>query len=82
MQAINPVISSLESMSETADGQMQILNVLGQITDQQVQQLMKLQELMMADMSEQTSLPAAIIQQQAAKEAAAQWILHWRLGDQ
>ena len=30
------MINSLESMSQTADGQMQALNVLGQISDQQV----------------------------------------------
>ncbi len=73
MQSEQSVISSLESMSETADGQMQALNVLGQITDQQVQQLMKLRKLMMADMSSKQAYQAAIIQQQAAKEAAAQW---------
>jgi len=67
------VIKSLESMSQTADGQMQALNVLGQISDQQVQQLMKLRELMMADMSSKQAYQAAIIQQQAANEAAAQW---------
>src|SRR5258708_6731145 len=51
LQSEQAVINSLESMSQTADGQMQALNVLGQISDQQVQQLMKLRELMMADMS-------------------------------
>jgi P-type conjugative transfer protein TrbJ len=73
LQSEQSVINSLESMSQTADGQMQALNVLGQISDQQVQQLMKLRELMMADMSSKQAYQAAIIQQQAAKEAAAQW---------
>jgi P-type conjugative transfer protein TrbJ len=73
MQSEQTVIKSLESMSQTADGQMQALNVLGQISDQQVQQLMKLRELMMADMSSKQAYQAAIIQQQAANEAAAQW---------
>jgi type IV secretion system protein TrbJ len=73
MQSEQSVISSLESMSQSADGQMQALNVLGQITDQQVQQLMKLRQLMMADMSSKQAYQAAIIQQQAANEAAAQW---------
>jgi type IV secretion system protein TrbJ len=73
MQSEQAVINSLESMSQTADGQMQALNVLGQISDQQVQQLMKLRELMMADMSSKQAYQAAIIQQQAANEAAAQW---------
>src|ERR1700680_2322377 len=69
LQSEQSVISSLESMSETADGQMQAINVLGQISDQQVQQLMKLRELMMADMSSKQAYQAAIIQQQAADEA-------------
>jgi P-type conjugative transfer protein TrbJ len=73
LQSEQAVINSLESMSQTADGQMQALNVLGQISDQQVQQLMKLRELMMADMSSKQAYQAAIIQQQAADQAAAQW---------
>jgi P-type conjugative transfer protein TrbJ len=73
MQSEQLVINSLESMSQTADGQMQALNVIGQISDQQVQQLMKLRELMMADMSSKQAYQAATIQQQAANEAAAQW---------
>src|ERR1019366_3806117 len=73
MQSEESIIGTLEFMSQTADGQMQALNVLGQISDQQVQQLMKLRELMMADMSSKQAYQAAIIQRQAAKEAAAQW---------
>jgi len=73
MQSEQAVIKSLESMSQTADGQMQALNVLGEISDQQVQQLMKLRELMMADMSSKQAYQAAIIQQQAADQAATQW---------
>jgi P-type conjugative transfer protein TrbJ len=73
LQSEQSVINSLESMSQTADGQMQALNVLGQISDQQVQQLMKLRQLMMADMSSKQAYQAAVIQQQAANEAAAQW---------
>ena len=42
---------------------MQALQVLGQITEQQVQQLMKLRELMMADMSSKQAYQAAMIQQ-------------------
>jgi len=73
MQSEQMVINSLESMSQTADGQMQALNVLGEISDQQVQQLMKLRELMMADMSSKQAYQAAMIQQQAAAQAATQW---------
>ena len=42
----------------------------GEISEQQVQQMMKLRELMMADMSSKQAYQAAMIQQQAASEAA------------
>lgn len=73
MQSEESIVGALEFMSETADGQMQALNVLGEIDDQEVQQLMKLRELMMADMSSKQAYQAAIIQEQAADQAASQW---------
>ena len=73
MQNEESIVSALEFMSETADGQMQALNVLGEIDDQEVQQLMKLRELMMADMSSKQAYQAAMIQEQAADQAATQW---------
>ena len=73
MQSEQGIIRALEGMSETAEGRMEALNVLAQIDDQQVQQLMKLRELMLADMSSKQAYQAAMIQQQAADEAAAQW---------
>ena len=51
---------------------MQALQVLGEIDEQQVQQLMKLRELMMADMSSKQAYQATVIQQQAAEEAATE----------
>ena len=45
---------------------------LGDISEQQVEQLMKLRQLMMADMSSKQAYQAAMIQQHAASEAAAQ----------
>jgi len=73
MQNEESIVGALEFMSETADGQMQALNVLGEIDDQEVQQLMKLRELMMADMSSKQAYQAAMIQEQAADQAATQW---------
>ena len=51
LQSEQSVLNSLRGMAQTSDGRMQALQVLGQINEQQVQQLMKLRELMMADMS-------------------------------
>jgi P-type conjugative transfer protein TrbJ len=66
------VLSSLRTMAETSDGAMEALQVLGEISEQEVQQLMKLRELMLADLQSKQAFQAAIIQQQANAEAAAQ----------
>jgi type IV secretion system protein TrbJ len=72
LQSEQAVLSSLRNMAQNSDGRMQALQVLGQISEQQVQQLMKLRELMMADMSSKQAYQASIIQQQATSEAATQ----------
>ena len=69
--------TSLRSMAQTTDGRLEALQVMGQISEQQVQQLMKLRELMMADMSSKQSYQAAIIQKQAASEAATERFFNW-----
>ncbi len=73
LQSEQAIINSLQNMSQTADGRMQALNVMGQVAEQQVQQLMKLRELMLADMSSKQAYQAATIQQQSANEAATEW---------
>jgi P-type conjugative transfer protein TrbJ len=77
LQSEQSVLSSLRSMAQTTDGRLEALQVMGQISEQQVQQLMKLRELMMADMSSKQSYQAAIIQKQAASEAATQRFFTW-----
>jgi len=66
-------LNSLRAMASSSSGRMEALQVMGQIAEQQVQQLMKLRELMLADMSSKQAYQAAVIQKQAANEAATQW---------
>ena len=73
LQSEQSIINSIQSMSQTADGRMQALNIIGQVAEQQVQQLMKLRELMLADMSSKQAFQATTIQQQSANEAASEW---------
>ena len=54
------------------------IQVLGQINEQQVQQLMKLRELMMADMSSKQAYQATVIQREAAGEAASEKFFTFR----
>jgi P-type conjugative transfer protein TrbJ len=72
LQSEQAVLSSLQTMAQTSDGEMEALQVLGQLSDQEVQQLMKLRELMLADLQSKQAYQAAVIQQQAQGEAAAQ----------
>lgn len=78
LQSEQSVLNSLRGMAQTSDGRMQALQVLGQINEQQVQQLMKLRELMMADMSSKQAYQAAIIQHEAAGEAATERFFTFR----
>jgi type IV secretion system protein TrbJ len=66
------VLNGLRATAATSDGRMQALQVMGEISEQQVQQLMKLREIMLADMSSKQAYQAALIQQQAASEAATE----------
>jgi P-type conjugative transfer protein TrbJ len=77
LQSEQTVLNSLRSMAQTSDGRLEALQVMGQISEQQVQQLMKLRELMMADMSSKQSYQAAIIQKQATSEAASERFFNW-----
>jgi P-type conjugative transfer protein TrbJ len=72
LQSEQAVLNSLRSSLQGTEGRLEALQALGDISEQQVEQLMKLRELMMADMSSKQAYQAAIIQQQAASEAAAQ----------
>ncbi len=66
------ILDSLRTMASSSDGRMQALQVLGQISEQQVQQLMKLRELMLADLSSKQAYQAAVIQHEAAGVAATE----------
>jgi P-type conjugative transfer protein TrbJ len=77
LQSEQAVLDSLRSMAQTSDGRMEALQVMGQISEQQVQQLMKLRQLMLADMSSKQSYQAAIIQKQATSEAATERFFTW-----
>ena len=72
LQSEQAVLNSLRSSLQGTDGRLEALHALGDISEQQIEQLMKLRELMMADMSSKQAYQAAILQQQAVSEAAAQ----------
>src|SRR6266849_5821214 len=69
LQSEQAVLNRLRSMAQSTDGRLQALQVMGQTAELQVQQLMKLRQLMLADMSSKQSYQATVIQKQAASEA-------------
>jgi P-type conjugative transfer protein TrbJ len=76
LQSEQAVLSNLRSMAQSSDGRMQALQVLGDIAEQQVQQLMKLRQLMLADLQSKQAYQATQIQKQAAIEAASEQFLN------
>ena len=72
LQSEQAVLNSLKASLQGTDGRLEALHALGDISEQQVEQLMKLRELMIADMSSKQAYQAAIIQQQTAGQAATE----------
>ena len=66
------VLDRLRGMAESSDGRMKALQVSNQIMEQQVQQLMKLRQLILADLQSKQAYQAAQIQKQASEEAGTE----------
>jgi len=63
------LLQTLQSQSESAVGRMQAIEVGNQIAENQSEQLMKLRQLMMADMQSKASYQGALVQAEATKQA-------------
>lgn len=72
LQSEQAVLDRLRIMAQSSDGRMQALQVANQIAEQQVQQIMKLRQLMLADLQSKQAFQAAQIQKQASTEAASE----------
>jgi type IV secretion system protein TrbJ len=72
LQSEQAILNSLKASLQSAGGRQEALQALGDISEHQVEQMMKLRELMIADMSSKQAYQAAVIQRQAAGEAATE----------
>ena len=83
LQSEQVVLDQLRTMSESSDGRMKALQVANQIAEQQVEQMMKLRQLMLADLQSKQAFQATQIQRQTATEAASEWFFTFggRSGD-
>lgn len=78
MQSEEAVLQQLRGMAESSDGRLKALQVTNQIAEQQVQQLMKLRQLVLADLQSKQAFQAAQIQRQTASEAATERFFNFR----
>ena len=72
MNSEEALLQQLRAMSVSADGRMKAIEVGNQINEQMVQQMMKLREIMLADLQGKSSFQAAQIQKDAAAAASAE----------
>lgn len=66
------VLSQLRAMAQSSDGRLKAIQVSNQIAHEQVAQLMKLRELLLADLQSKQAYQAMMIQQESQKEASAE----------
>lgn len=71
------VIDSLRGALSGSQGRLKAIHAAGDIAEQQVEQLQKLRELMIADLSSKQAYQATILQQQAAQESATERFFKW-----
>jgi type IV secretion system protein TrbJ len=83
LQSEQAVLDKLRDMAESSEGRMKALQVANQIAEQQVQQLMKLRQLILADLQSKQAFQAAQMQKEAASEAATEQFFNFRgrIGD-
>jgi type IV secretion system protein TrbJ len=63
------LLRTLQGQSQTALGRMQAMEVGNQIAENQAEQLMKLRQLMMADLQSKASYQGSLVQAEATKQA-------------
>ena len=63
------LLQSLQGQSQSAVGRMQAIEVGNQIAENQAEQLMKLRQLMMADLQSKAAYQSTMVQAQATKQA-------------
>jgi P-type conjugative transfer protein TrbJ len=65
------LLQTLQAQSQSAVGGMQAIEVGNQIAENQAEQLMKLRQLMMADMQSKASYQGALVQAEATRQASS-----------
>jgi type IV secretion system protein TrbJ len=77
LQSEQAVLAALRTMAMSADGRMQAIEVGNQISEQSVEQLMKLRQLMLADLQSKQAFQAAQLQNEAQNHAATEQFFNY-----
>jgi P-type conjugative transfer protein TrbJ len=77
LQSEQSVLAALRTMAMSADGRMQAIEVGNQISEQTVEQLMKLRQLMLADLQSKQAFQAAQMQNEAQSHAATEQFFNY-----
>ena len=72
LQSEQSIMGAVRQMASSTAGRLKALQVANEIAEQQVQQLMKLRELMLVDLQSKEAYQAHEVQKEAATEAAAE----------
>jgi type IV secretion system protein TrbJ len=77
LQSEQTVLTALRGLATSADGRMQAIQVGNLIAEQNVEQLMKLRQLMLADLGSKQAFQAAQIQKEAQNHAASETFFNY-----
>jgi P-type conjugative transfer protein TrbJ len=77
LQSEQAVLAALRTMAMSADGRMQAIEVGNQISEQSVEPLMKLRQLMLADLQSKQAFQAAQMQNEAQSHAATEQFFNY-----
>jgi type IV secretion system protein TrbJ len=77
LQSEQSILSSLRRMASSTDGRLAALQVVGDIAEQQTQQLMKLRQIMLADLQSKQAYQAVQMQKEAATQAGVEQFFNY-----
>ena len=77
LESEQSILASLRAMATSANGRMQAIEVGNQLSEQTVEQLMKLRQLMLADLQSKQAFQAAQIQNEARNHAATEQFFNY-----
>jgi type IV secretion system protein TrbJ len=77
LQSEQSILASLRRMASSTSGRLEALQVVGDIAEQQTQQMMKLRQIMLADLQSKQAYQAAQMQKEASTQAGVEQFFNY-----